>query len=106
MSLEQLDSDLKKLWEIDDFPKTPILRVDDAKCKEHFVKTHTRDATGRYVVRLPFRSNPPTSFKNSRSAAVAQLHRLEVRLRLDNSSAEEYASFMQEYEELGHMSAI
>ena len=75
-----LDDSLKKFWEIEEVPHTRILSLDDELCEEHFRQTHSRTIDGRYMVRLPFKSEPPINIGSSRHIAEASLKRIESRL--------------------------
>ncbi|XP_062542546.1 uncharacterized protein LOC134210524 [Armigeres subalbatus] len=42
-----------KFWEIEDFKPSKHLTKEEKFCEEHYTQTTVRDATGRYVVKLP-----------------------------------------------------
>lgn len=67
--------------------------------------THSRQADGRYVVRLPFISSPAT-LGESKTAALASYERLEKRLTRDANLAPVYHEFLAEYRDLGHISLV
>ncbi|XP_076302005.1 uncharacterized protein LOC143220175 [Lasioglossum baleicum] len=102
---ERLDESIRKFWEIETISEKAALSIDDEKCEIHFRKTHSRSATGRYIVRLPFKTDQPL-LGNSRSAAIRHLVQLENRFRRDKTLAIEYKAFMREYESLGHMRRV
>ncbi|XP_014207079.1 uncharacterized protein LOC106635686 [Copidosoma floridanum] len=77
---------------------------DEIFCEKLFVQTHSRTKEGRFVVRLPLRSNP--EFISSRNIAVACLLRSEKRLRSNPDLAESYRKFIEEYIELQHMKLV
>ncbi|KMQ89359.1 gag-pol polyprotein precursor [Lasius niger] len=79
-------------------PFTP----DELECENHFRDTHSRDRTGRYVVRLPFRSSH-APLGESRSAALRLLTTVQSRILRNPSFGDLYIGFMKEYETLGHM---
>ncbi|KAL1460507.1 hypothetical protein WDU94_012484 [Cyamophila willieti] len=54
-----LDEQLKRFWEIDNVKVDIPVSSDDLQCEEHFQTTHYRESDGTYVVRLPFRQQPP-----------------------------------------------
>jgi len=54
-----LDEALRRFWESEEIPRRVLLTPQENQCEEHFCSTHSRDATGRYVVRLPFKKPPP-----------------------------------------------
>jgi hypothetical protein len=100
-----LDARLQKFWELESLPQTPILTKEEQKCEEHFLTTTTRDETGRFIVKLPYKENELT-LGPSREIAVRRLHQLEKRLGKNKEHREEYNKFMQEYLSLGHMAIL
>lgn len=101
-SLDSLDLQVRKFWEIDELPKSSPLSEDDILCERIFDTTHTRTVDGRYVVRLPFKS-PEPDFGDSRPSALRRLFALEKRLSRDPQLREGYNNFMKDYLSLGHM---
>ncbi|XP_066600002.1 uncharacterized protein [Prorops nasuta] len=85
---------------------THLLSPDDEMCETIFRDKHYRNLTGRYVVRLPLRSELPSVFEQSRRLALNSYHSLFRRLDRDPDLAQEYYNFMEEYERLGHMSLV
>lgn len=61
---------------------------------------------GRYVVRLPFKSDPPISLGECRVTALASFQRMEQCLQREPNKTSEYCDFLAEYEQLGHMVKI
>ncbi|XP_076301952.1 uncharacterized protein LOC143220098 [Lasioglossum baleicum] len=78
------------------------LSPEETRCESHFVATHARNSEGRYIVRLPFK-RIPENLGNSRSQALRVLTRQEKRFSKDSTMQNAYVSFMEEYENLGHM---
>ncbi len=96
------DAILQRFWEVENIPLTCVQTEEERKCEEHFTKTYSRDSTGRFVVRLPFR--PDTKeLGNSRSIAMRRFNQLERRLNRDKALRTSYVQFMNEYEQLGHV---
>ena len=60
---------------------------------------------GRFVVSLPFESDNP-QLGESYATAEARFLSLERRLKRDSELAREYANFIQEYRDLGHMALV
>ncbi|XP_076294565.1 uncharacterized protein LOC143215848 [Lasioglossum baleicum] len=49
---------LQRFWSLEEVaapPSSSEFTADEDECENHFVRTHTRDHTGRYIVRLPFK---------------------------------------------------
>ncbi|XP_041447820.1 uncharacterized protein LOC121403866 [Drosophila obscura] len=93
-----LDSDVRleklltKFWEVEDLPGKPTSESDSV-CEENFRKTTKRAPDGRYIVTVPFKCPENVDLGYSRCAAQAQLK-------------EQYDAVIQEYLELGHMTAV
>ncbi|XP_076546674.1 uncharacterized protein LOC143305757 [Osmia lignaria lignaria] len=104
--LEALDQNLKRFWELEDLPGKVMLTPEEQKCESHFRETHTRTPEGRYVVRLPFKTDPPIELGESRLGALRSLRSQENRLHQNQTTYQEYCNFLSEYESLGHMREI
>ncbi|XP_011881903.1 PREDICTED: uncharacterized protein LOC105569780, partial [Vollenhovia emeryi] len=101
-----LDRDLQKFWEIEEIPSQALLSPDDDRCEKHFAETHSRDPDGKYIVRLPFRSDPPLDIGDSRGVAERRLRSLVRRLDAQPDLRQQYQEFLSEYESLRHMSLV
>ncbi|XP_046145637.1 uncharacterized protein LOC123988922 [Osmia bicornis bicornis] len=104
--LENLDADLRRFWEVENIPTQSVLSPEEEKCELHFQSSHTRTSEGRYIVRLPFKSEPPIDLGESRFAAMKTLLSLERRFKSDQVNTETYKEFLSEYEALGHMERV
>ncbi|XP_041675372.1 uncharacterized protein LOC121530409 [Drosophila eugracilis] len=104
---DSLDSLLSKFWEVEDLP-FQMVKESDSYCERNFLRTTKRDASGRYVVTLPFcdPENSGSDLGYSRSIALAQFLRNENRLKRDFPLKEQYDSVIQEYLDLGHMHEV
>ncbi|GFW00082.1 uncharacterized protein TNCV_3568701 [Trichonephila clavipes] len=74
-------------------------------CEEHFLKTHSRDEEGRYVVKMPLK-NEPNFLGESRDIALKRLNALWTPLIRDPQYLKLYRDFIHEYDQLGHMSLL
>lgn len=103
----EVDQLLRRFWEIEEsLPhKKPMTEL-EIQCEEHFKLTHTRNAVGRYIVRLPFKDNPPTNLGNTKPLAISRLQHMEKRFTHKPEFKEEYHKFMEQYESQGHMMMI
>ncbi|XP_043285561.1 uncharacterized protein [Venturia canescens] len=81
------------------------LTTEEQECEAHFVATHSRDNSGRYIVRLPLRSST-IQLGQSFHTAHACLNRLVRKLDRDSHYKGLYDTFLGEYESLGHMSRV
>lgn len=98
-----LDHEIKKFWEVEEIPRKVPLSAEDEACEKHFQLTHSRSKEGRYIVRLPFKTGPPIGIGKSHSQAARQLASLQRRLHANPEQWSEYAVFLRDYEQLGHM---
>ncbi|XP_011858971.1 PREDICTED: uncharacterized protein LOC105556483, partial [Vollenhovia emeryi] len=108
IKVKQYDLDLQELltrfWVQEELPTdaTDQLTLEEQQCEDHYKATHSRDPTGRYIVRIPLKL--PTSFLgNSHSTAHHCLQRILRRLNKGKEYQSLYTKFMNEYEQLKHM---
>lgn len=73
-------------------------------CEDHYKKTIKRDENGRFVVTLPLKNHMlRPDLGDSRRCAVASLFQLARRFARNKRLGEEYAKFIAEGIELGHI---
>jgi len=97
--------DIKKFWEMEEPPTLPGSEVIDKRCEAFYIRTTHRNDSGRYVVALPFKSDPPI-FKGTRQLAVNRLQSLEKRISKNPLLLSAYQEFMNDYLQQGHMEKI
>ncbi|XP_070518845.1 uncharacterized protein [Cardiocondyla obscurior] len=97
---------LKAFWEIEEIPQRAVESEEDRICEEHFKRTHSRDAHGRYIVRIPFKVSLPLDIGETRHIAEATLKRIEARMAQHVNHRELYVDFMKEYRILNHMTRL
>ena len=91
----QLNHILQRFREIESIPMpspSSLMSIEDLKCDKIFQETFSRDESGRFTVRLPFKSSD-TSFTGNFAIAKQVLLRTEKRFRYNHA-------FMQEYIDL------
>ncbi|XP_032688215.1 uncharacterized protein LOC116852213 [Odontomachus brunneus] len=98
-----LEDSLQRFWENEEVPSKVIVSPEDQQCEAHFLATHSRDATRRYIVRLPFKSEHPLALGDSRHRAEKQLNSMFRRLELQPDLLAEYRAFVDDYARLRHM---
>ncbi|XP_015119075.1 uncharacterized protein LOC107042520 [Diachasma alloeum] len=105
-SSEQLLELLQKFWVQEELPNkrssTSELSPDEYECEIHFRATHSRDNTGRYIVRLPLKTSA-AALEESKFKAAHQLKSIVSRLNTDQAYSQLYREFINEYAALGHM---
>ncbi|GFW63760.1 DUF1758 domain-containing protein [Trichonephila clavipes] len=102
---DDLKKTLKKFWEIEGVHIEPKVDTEVSLCEDHFVRTHTRNCEGRYVVSMALNKDP-SCLGNSKDIAIRRLNSLWKRLSRDSSYLSLYAEFLKEYEELGHLERV
>ena len=55
-SQSSLNEQLTKFWELEGVNNSPPYK-EESFCENHYVQTTTRDPSGRYTVKLPFKLN-------------------------------------------------
>jgi len=98
--------DLQRFWELEELPKTRINTSDEQHCEALFQDTHTRDDTGRYMVRLPVKPGTLTGLGESRLSALRLFLNNEQRLGRNLNLQQTYFEFMKTYHELGYMQTV
>uniref|UniRef100_A0ABD2XQ08 Reverse transcriptase domain-containing protein n=1 Tax=Trichogramma kaykai TaxID=54128 RepID=A0ABD2XQ08_9HYME len=102
-----LDNLLTKFWTQEEVPVSAnaSLTSEEAHCENHFVTTHSRDSTGRYVVRLPLKE-PASVLGDSFTRARACLRGIISKHNKDPEYKQMYEAFMKEYAQLQHMTQV
>lgn len=100
-----VEQQLQKFWELEEVAAERFLTSDEHACEDHFVRTHTRDVDGRFIVRLPF-INDHVELGNSYNSAVHRQHQLERRFAQNVNLQKQYCDFMDQYFSLNHMELV
>ncbi|XP_026747883.1 uncharacterized protein LOC113508909 [Trichoplusia ni] len=102
----EIENMLKSLWEIDTDKKRKLTREENL-CETIYESTHARTEEGRYIVRLPFKTeNPLSPIGNTKEIARNRLLQLERRFRKEPILKEDYKKAMQEYIKSNYMEEI
>lgn len=104
---ENLNDQLRHFWELETINDDIPMSEEERHCEQHFETTHTRNADGRYIVRLPFR--PECSISDlgfSRYIAVRRMRSLNQRLARDADVHAQYVNFLVEYHKLHQMEEV
>lgn len=105
ISNHELSEQLQTFWHVEEGPQEKIYTREQRECEEHFVKTYTRDDTGRFTVSLPLREDY-CRLGDSMENAIKRFYALENRLIKNPELKSLYDDFMSEYVSLGHMTQI
>lgn len=100
---EELDAQLEKFWEVEGFENGKSYTTEEQQVEEHFQKTVARNKTGRYIVRLPLRSEMIPLLSNSYHVALNRLLSMERKFKTNIKLEQAYKQFMEEYATLSHM---
>lgn len=102
------DNQLKKFWELEADTKTnikPTLTEEETRCEKFFAETTRRDEDGRYIVKLPFKSED-LKVEKSKKIAEKRLAYLEAKLNKETDLKTKYVEVLEEYLHLDHMERI
>lgn len=95
---------IARFWRQEELPSCVASKLseDEENCERHFQTTHSRDATGRYIVRLPLKREP-TLLGDSKLRALNCLNRLAHKFSSNLKFQQLYRDFVEEYKDQGHM---
>ncbi|XP_055527696.1 uncharacterized protein LOC129720267 [Wyeomyia smithii] len=100
-SIDSIEEMMHQFWKVEEVPNASPFSSEQLSCEAHFLSTYKRDATGRFVVKLPFKENL-NRLDNCRSLALKRFLMLEKRLERNPELRQQYNDFIREYEDLGH----
>ena len=101
-----LDVSLERFWEIESYKQTTTpFTIEETNSEQHFIQNVSILDTGRVQVRLPFKENPEL-LGNSFECAKRRFLSLERKLLRDPSLHKMYQEFIDEYNNLQHMTRI
>nr|XP_033189843.1 uncharacterized protein LOC117156692 [Bombus vancouverensis nearcticus]XP_033191415.1 uncharacterized protein LOC117157482 [Bombus vancouverensis nearcticus] len=105
VTLQALQEEVHKFWTIEEGPSRRRWSSEEQACETHYVTHTTREATGRYKVRLPFK-NESAKLGDTYQLALKRFLSLEHSLQQRPTLKTQYHEFLREYETLGHMSEL
>ena len=97
---KHLDVLLQKFWQQEVVPSNPLLTPDEQKCEDHFIRAHSRDDNGRFIVKLPFKDRNqlrPLNLGESVGRASAMLRLLKKKFERDKKLKVSYHDFLHEF---------
>ncbi|GFQ89622.1 pro-Pol polyprotein [Trichonephila clavata] len=104
-SYNAVEFQLDKFWQLEELSETKPFTNEEIACENNFKRTYTRDSTGRFAVKFPFRDSSD-ELGSSRDIAVHRLQQIERRFSKNQSLSDQYHKFMDDYLKLGHMELI
>ncbi|GFW69836.1 uncharacterized protein TNCV_2549511 [Trichonephila clavipes] len=99
-----LNQTLKMFWKLENI-EVERTKNEAIFCEDHFLKTHSRDDEGQYVVKIPLK-NEPNCLGELRDIALKRLNAMWTLLIRDPQYLKLYRDFIHEYEQLGHMKEV
>ncbi|XP_077292805.1 uncharacterized protein LOC143915858 [Arctopsyche grandis] len=94
---------IRAFWELEE-PNTSKVGLDEGHpAEQSFIHGTTRDSSGRFMVRLPFKADSHL-LGDSRTAAEKRFRALKGRFARNEQFRNRYEAFLQEFIDLGHMS--
>ncbi|XP_071037992.1 uncharacterized protein [Parasteatoda tepidariorum] len=90
---ENTEDSLQKFWEI------------ESVSSDHFLKTHSRNECGRYVVQMPLKKDSQC-LGDSKKLASKRLNNIYRKLDYNPELCNLYKDFMLEYQNSGHMQLV
>ncbi|KAL7731803.1 hypothetical protein ACLKA6_016736 [Drosophila palustris] len=96
----EIDSSLKRFWELEEVNNKGYKEPDDEGVEQHFLDTHTRDTNGKNIVQLPFKTKHQ-QFADTLQGSLSRFKAVERRLQRDRNLQSQYVQFIREYEDLG-----
>ncbi|XP_036347214.1 uncharacterized protein LOC118756565, partial [Rhagoletis pomonella] len=102
---ESLNSLLKKFWEQEEVAVTQPRSSEEEFCEDLYRRTTTRQADGRYTVKLPVKPEFPDTMAlgHSRLAAQQQYISIERNLEKKPDLGKKYSEVLEEYITMDHM---
>lgn len=103
---EDLIASLKTFWEIEEVNYKHIMTQEETLAEEVFKKSVRRADDGKFIVDLPFKSNPYESLGESYSVAKSRYHQLQRKFDRNPQLKTQYDSVLEEYLALKHMEIV
>lgn len=97
----QLDKLLERLWQQDEVGASSPYTEEEIQAENHFVKTHSRNNSGRFIVQIPLKSTE--YFGNSRDIALRRFFYGEKKRAKNVELNQIYIEKMREMIRIGHL---
>ncbi|XP_065082419.1 uncharacterized protein LOC135704833 [Ochlerotatus camptorhynchus] len=96
---------VSKFWEIEDFNPSQHLTKEEQFCEELYTKTTVRNASGRYIVKLPF-IRDPTAIGETGYSVLAQFTAMQRQLQRDPEKYVLYHKYVEEFLANNHITRV
>lgn len=97
MSDQSLSSVLQRFWESEEIPRINKLTPDEQLAEDIYQRTTKRCDDGRFMVKLPFKTNPVESLGESLKIAKRRYQYLQKRFDKNPEFREKYNQCIEEY---------
>ncbi|XP_071056458.1 uncharacterized protein [Onthophagus taurus] len=105
ISCTSIDTQLERFWVmVEQLEREENLSGEDKRCEELFSRDCKRSENGRLIVSLPKREI--ISLGNLKQGAEQRFYNMENKLNKNENMKKHYTQFMQEYENLNHMTEV
>lgn len=101
--VSSIDEQIEMFWKIEEPVVTSAWSVEQEECNSHFMNNYSRMQNGQFSVALPLKHDRNRITTNQKRA-LSSFFKLEK--SCEASTWNQYVEFMNEYEELGHMSMV
>ncbi|XP_070134061.1 uncharacterized protein [Drosophila bipectinata] len=103
-----LDALVKGFFDLDQISSERTLTAEEQWCEDHFQRTCTRQPNGKYLVRLPLKTefDKEQVIGKSHQIALNRFHLLERRLNRNDTLKQQYHSTIKEYFDLKQLSKV
>lgn len=102
---DPIATELQRFWEIEELPNSESTSdPDDLFCENHFLQTYSRDSSGSYIVKLPFKNGEYPNLTSNRAIAYKRMDNLTRKLNHNPELKKLYLENLNSYLEVGHMS--
>lgn len=102
---EKLNKMIERLWEMDSTGTESKRTKEQEMVENHFMDTHRRDSSGRFVIFIPFKPNVH-DIGSSRQVALRRFMYTEKKLEAEPQLKEFYVNQMREEIRTGHMQEV
>ncbi|XP_050551755.1 uncharacterized protein LOC118279021 isoform X1 [Spodoptera frugiperda] len=96
---------LTRFWELDSISSKHAQSQEERECELSFKQKTIRNDSGKFIVTMPLKTDPSV-LGNSYNMAKHRFLSLERRFQREPEFKARYIEFMNEYENLGHMSEV
>lgn len=104
---KEISDSLTKFWSLEEVPFSELtMSPEDEFCEQHFIENTKRLDNGRFCVKMPFKEPPEQALGSSYMMAEKRFLNLEKKLDKYPDHKAQYANFIKEYGQMGHLSKV